>query len=34
MPSYKDKLTASERADLVAYLVSLQPPNAGKGYAK
>lgn len=34
MPSYKDKLTASERADLVAFLVSLRPPNPGKGGAK
>lgn len=34
MPSYKDKLTASERADLVAYLVSLQSPKAKKGGAK
>jgi cytochrome c oxidase cbb3-type subunit III len=34
MPSYKGKLTASERADLVAYLVSLRPPKAGKGDAK
>ena len=25
MPSYKDKLTAAERSDLVAYLVSLKP---------
>ncbi|HEY2018116.1 MAG TPA: c-type cytochrome [Bryobacteraceae bacterium] len=34
MPSYKDKLTASERADLVAYLVSLRPPTAGRGHAE
>jgi putative heme-binding domain-containing protein len=34
MPSYRDKLTASERADLVAYLVSLRPPSTAKGDAK
>ena len=36
MPSYKDKLTNSERADLVSYLVSLKGPDgpgrsAGRG---
>ena len=32
MPSYKDTLTAEERADLLAYLVSLQPAGAsGRG---
>jgi cytochrome c oxidase cbb3-type subunit 3 len=34
MPSYKNTLTASERADLVAYLVSLRGPDAAKGGAK
>jgi putative heme-binding domain-containing protein len=28
MPSYKDKLSADERADVVAYLLSLRPPPA------
>jgi putative heme-binding domain-containing protein len=33
MPSYKDALTPAERADLIAYLVSLQPSagNTGRG---
>ena len=31
MPSYKDTLTPAERADLIAYLVSLQPPSGGAG---
>jgi len=32
MPSYRDKLTDAERADLIAYLVTLKsPPNAGGG---
>ena len=34
MPSYKDKLTDSERADLVAYLVSLRLFTPGKGGAR
>ncbi len=29
MPSYKDKLTDSERADLIAFLVSLKGPDGG-----
>jgi putative heme-binding domain-containing protein len=29
MPSYQDKLTAAERADIVAYLLSLRPTTAG-----
>ena len=28
MPSFRDKLTASERADVIAYLLSLRPPPA------
>jgi hypothetical protein len=32
MPSYKDKLTNPERADLVSYLVSLKGPDGpGRG---
>ena len=31
MPSYKDTLTAGERADLIAYLVSLQAQAGGAG---
>ncbi len=29
MPSYKDKLTDAERADLIAYLVTLQGTDTG-----
>ncbi len=31
MPSYKEKLTGGERADLIAYLVSLKGPDGGSG---
>jgi putative heme-binding domain-containing protein len=32
MPSYKDKLSAADRADVIAYLLSLKPaPSAGAG---
>jgi putative heme-binding domain-containing protein len=31
MPSYKDKLSAVERADLLAYLLSLRPPAPAGG---
>jgi putative heme-binding domain-containing protein len=31
MPSFRDKLTESERADLIAYLVSLKGPANGGG---
>lgn len=31
MPSFKDKLTDAERADLIAYLVSLKGPDAPAG---
>jgi putative heme-binding domain-containing protein len=31
MPSYKDTLTAGERADVVAYLLSLRPPPGPAG---
>ncbi|HEY2013408.1 MAG TPA: c-type cytochrome [Bryobacteraceae bacterium] len=32
MPSYRDKLTAGERADLIAYMVSLKGPANGGGF--
>ncbi|MCC7009398.1 MAG: c-type cytochrome [Acidobacteria bacterium] len=31
MPSYKDSLSAEERSDLIAYLVTLTPPPAAQG---
>ena len=31
MPSYRDKLTGGERADLIAYLASLKGPPGGGG---
>jgi putative heme-binding domain-containing protein len=36
MPSYKDKLTDAERADVIAYLVSLkgEPGEAGRGQGR
>lgn len=37
MPSYKDSLTAEERSDLIAYLVTLTPPPSqgrGRGAAR
>ena len=34
MPSYKDKLTDAERADLIAYLVSLQGDPGAKAGAR
>jgi len=31
MPSFKDSLTAEERSDLIAYLVTLRPASQGRG---
>ena len=31
MPSYKDTLSAEQRSDLIAYLVTLTPPPRGRG---
>jgi hypothetical protein len=30
MPSYRNSLTAAERADVIAYLISLQPARPGR----